>query len=267
VGPGQHVCSHDRDGQPEDAEPGRPGRAAGDVFKAIAVAGVVLIAAAGLAAISPIRRRVQRAVDRRFNRARYGADQTVAVFVARLEDAVDLDTVRDDSAGVVHRPWNLPTYRCRSANATKSGFRRDQHHQPYDHDCSCRNRWHGQSRRATGTESDMAPLGRNSPLLTGQVFIGPLRAAPGRTRPAAPDPRGSRRGLPARIHLHPQGRQAARPRPADRRGRSAPVIGAAVEVRRVPLRPAGPHSPLATDLPAVRPAAPRAPTLRRPRRR
>jgi hypothetical protein len=38
---------------------------------------------------------VQRAVDRRFNRARYDADQTVAAFAARLKDVVDLDSVRD----------------------------------------------------------------------------------------------------------------------------------------------------------------------------
>ena len=64
----------------------------------------VAIAAATLAAaalFSPMRRRVQRMVDRRFNRARYDADTTVAAFAARLKDAVDLDTVRDDLASVV----------------------------------------------------------------------------------------------------------------------------------------------------------------------
>ena len=45
----------------------------------------------------------RRAVDRQFNRARYDADQTAAAFAARLQDAVDLDSVRDDLAGVVHR--------------------------------------------------------------------------------------------------------------------------------------------------------------------
>jgi hypothetical protein len=44
---------------------------------------------------------VQRAVDRRFNRARFDADATAAAFAARLKDAVDLDTVREDLAGVV----------------------------------------------------------------------------------------------------------------------------------------------------------------------
>jgi hypothetical protein len=40
---------------------------------------------------------------RRFNRAQYNAGQTAAAFAARLKDAVDLDSVRDDLAGVVHQ--------------------------------------------------------------------------------------------------------------------------------------------------------------------
>jgi hypothetical protein len=52
---------------------------------------------------SPLRRRVQQAVDRRFNRARYNADRTVAAFAARLKDAADLDSVCDDLAGVVNQ--------------------------------------------------------------------------------------------------------------------------------------------------------------------
>jgi hypothetical protein len=50
---------------------------------------------------NPLRRRVQQAVDRQFNRARYDADQAVAAFAARLKDAVELDAVRDDLTGVV----------------------------------------------------------------------------------------------------------------------------------------------------------------------
>jgi hypothetical protein len=66
----------------------------------VAVACATLVAAA---LFNPLRRRVQQVVDRRFNRARYDADKTVAAFAARLQDAVDLDAVQYDLAGVVHQ--------------------------------------------------------------------------------------------------------------------------------------------------------------------
>ena len=66
----------------------------------VAVAGSTLAAAA---VFSPLRSRVQRAVDRRFNRARYDAEQMVAAFSARLKGAVDLDAAQADLAGVVQR--------------------------------------------------------------------------------------------------------------------------------------------------------------------
>jgi hypothetical protein len=49
----------------------------------------------------PARRRVQAAVDRRFNRARYDAARTVERFSARLRDQVDLDTLSSELLAAV----------------------------------------------------------------------------------------------------------------------------------------------------------------------
>jgi hypothetical protein len=75
---------------------------AGLVLLATEVLGVhstVAVAAATLAAaalFAPVRRRVQRLVDRRFNRVRYDADQIVAAFAGRLRGAVDPHAVQAD---------------------------------------------------------------------------------------------------------------------------------------------------------------------------
>jgi MFS family permease len=64
----------------------------------LAVAGATLAAAA---LFSPMRRRVQAWVDRRFDRARYDTEQVVEGLSARLRDEVDLDGLTTDLTGVV----------------------------------------------------------------------------------------------------------------------------------------------------------------------
>jgi len=53
------------------------------------------------ALFQPIRRRVQDAVNRRFDRSRYNAARTVDGFTDQLRDEVDLDELRMDLLGAV----------------------------------------------------------------------------------------------------------------------------------------------------------------------
>src|ERR1035437_1525753 len=64
----------------------------------LAVAGSTLLV---FGLFQPLRRRVQRLVDRRFNRSRYDAERTVAAFADRLRDEVDLDQLRAEILATV----------------------------------------------------------------------------------------------------------------------------------------------------------------------
>ena len=62
-----------------------------------------LVAAATLAAAAvfrPARRRIQAAVDRRFNRRKYNSAQTIQTFSTRLRDQIDLDTLSTELLAV-----------------------------------------------------------------------------------------------------------------------------------------------------------------------
>ena len=95
----------------------------------LALSGRVGVAASTLAAaalFNPLRMRIQRLVDRRFNRARYDAEATVAAFTARLRDAVEIDAIRADLLDAVNRavqPTHASVWIKRHARGRAGGHR------------------------------------------------------------------------------------------------------------------------------------------------
>jgi hypothetical protein len=74
----------------------------GDTSSDLVVAASTLAVAA---MFSPLRRRAQRVVDRRFYRSGYNVGHMVEAFSARLRDYVDLDEVEADLTTVVRNAF------------------------------------------------------------------------------------------------------------------------------------------------------------------
>jgi hypothetical protein len=74
-----------------------------DVLPFSSPVGVATSTLGAAALFTPLRRRTQRLIDRRFNRARYDAQATVAAFAGRLRNAVDLDSISGELLHVVDR--------------------------------------------------------------------------------------------------------------------------------------------------------------------